>query len=337
MTNHLSPISGTDAAGSNARGVGRPPGTTKSSKRGWKRYRTRTFYLFASPWIAGFLLLTLVPFVYAFILSLTNYDGASPKWRFVGFDNYLRFFFSDPTAWGSLGRTFVYAGIAVPLSVAGGLFLALLVNRRIRARGIVRAIFFLPSVVPVVATAIMWRLIFNRDVGMVNGIISLLGGDKVTWLADPYAFYVLIIMTLWGLGGGMIIILASLQDVPRELEEAARLDGAGNLRVLWNVTVPIISPVLYFQVITGVIASLQMLVQPMLLAESSKATSNLSLIPESTTLFMLEVYKEFFGNHRLGYGSAMLWVFFVFVLVLTFVLQKISKRVVYYQVGTDED
>ena len=334
MTAARTSVPETVAAGVDVRG--HRPGKAPRG-RGWKRYRARTFYLFVSPWIAGFLLLTLAPVGYAFGLSLTNYDGASPEWRFVGLANYRRLITSNPDAWSSLLRTFVYAGVAVPLTVAGGLFLALLINRRIRARGLVRAILFLPSVVPVVATAIMWRLLFNRDIGLVNGVAGFFGSNGITWLADPYAFYVLIIMTLWGLGAGMIIILAALQDVPDDLLDAARLDGAGNARVVWNVVVPIISPVLYFQVITGVIASLQMLVQPLLLAESTKAGSNLSLVPKGTTLYMVEVYKQYFFNHRLGYGSAMLWVFFVAVLVLTLILQKISKKVVFYQVGPGGD
>jgi multiple sugar transport system permease protein len=326
------------AVGDSAPGHGRRrTGTTRTTgKSGWRRYRSRTFYLFVSPWIFGFLLLTLAPVAYAFGLSLTNYDGQSPKWRYVGFHNYVELFRSDSGVWDSLLRTFFFAAVAVPLSVAGGLVLALLVNRRIRARGAVRAVFFLPSVVPVVATAIMWRLLFNRDIGLVNGIVEFLGATKVTWLADPWAFYVLILMTLWGLGGGMIIILAALQDVPTELQEAARLDGAGNFRVLWHVTIPIISPVLYFQFVTGLIVGLQMLVQPMLLAESSKATSTLAVIPNSTSLYMIEVYKQYFGNHRLGYGSAMLWVFFVFIFLATFVVQRISRRVVFYQVGNSD-
>lgn len=302
--------------------------------RGWRRYRSATFYAFASPWILGFLLLTLAPVVYAFVLSLTNYDGASPFWRFVGLRNYIEIFTADPVLWASMLRTFVYAFIVVPLSVAGGLWLALLVNRRIRARGVVRAIFFLPSVVPVVATAIMWRLIFNRDAGLLNGILSVFGVDKVTWLADPYAFYALIVMTLWGLGGGMIITLAALQDVPAELEEAARLDGAGTWGIIRNVTIPMISPVLYFQVITGVIASLQMLVQPLLLAETNRI-AGAATVPQSTSLFMVEVYKEFFLNGRFGYGAAMLWVFFAIILLFTLVLQRASKRFVYYQTGND--
>ncbi|GAA1466453.1 carbohydrate ABC transporter permease [Microbacterium thalassium] len=307
----------------------------ESRGRGWRRYRSSTFYAFASPWIIGFVVLTLAPIIYAFVVSLTNFDGVSPIWRFIGFRNYIEIF-GDANVWAALIRTLAFTAIVVPLSVAGGLGLAILVNRRIRARGLVRAIFFIPSVVPIVAVAIMWRLIFNRDAGLLNFILQLFGGDKVTWLVDPYAFYALIIMMLWGMGGGMIISLAALQDVPVELEEAARIDGAGQWRIIRHIVIPLISPVLYFQVITGVIGTLQILVQPLLLAETSTIASSVN-VPQSSTLYMVEVYNEFFYNQRFGYGAAMLWVFFIFILALTLILQRISKRVVFYQVGTEAD
>ena len=302
--------------------------------RGWRRYRARTFYLFASPWILGFIFLTLAPVLYALGVSFTNFDGYSPIWRFIGFRNYAEIF-QDAEVWESLVRTVAYAAIVVPLSVAGGLFLAILVNRRIRARGLVRAIFFVPSVVPIVAVAIMWRLIFNREAGLLNGIIEFLGGTGQVWLADPLSFYALIVMTLWGLGGGMIVILAALQDVPAELEEAARLDGAGPLRIVWHITMPLISPVLYFQVVTGIIGALQIMVQPLLLVETNRI-AQASLVPESSTLYMVQVYQEFFTNNRFGYGSAMLWIFFIAILILTLVIQRVSKRVVFYQVDNGE-
>lgn len=304
--------------------------------RRWRRYPTRTFYAFAAPWILGFIGLTVAPLVYALVMSFTNYDGASDHWRFVGPRNYVELFTDYPDAVASLGRTLLYTLLVVPCSVALGLFLAVLVNRRIKAVGVVRAIFFVPSVVPVVATAIMWRLIFNRDAGLLNGVLEKLHLPTVTWLVDPYAFYALSIMTLWGVGSGMVISLAALQDVPRELEEAARLDGAGAWRVIRHVTVPIISPVLYFQVVTGVISSLQVMIQPLLLAETSSITSAVN-VPPSTHLYMVQVYQEYFTNQRFGFGSAMLWVFFVFILALTAVLQQGSKRWVFYQVAGDRD
>src|SRR3954451_4133696 len=222
----------------------------------WSRYRGRTFYLFISPWLIGFLLLTAVPLAYAFAMSLTNFDGSSSLWRWVGFSNY-RELLHDSNAWAGLVRTLAFTAIVVPLTVGMSLWLAVLLNRRLRAVGLFRTIFFLPSGVPVVATAIMWRLIFNRDAGLLNGVLNVLHLPSITWLTDPYAFWALLIVMLWGVGGGMVITLAALQDVPHELIEAATIDGAGPWRVLRSVTVPLISPVLYFQIVTGVIASLQ--------------------------------------------------------------------------------
>jgi len=141
-------------------------------------------------------------------------------------------------------------------------------------------------------------------------------------------------MTLWGLGGGMIISLAALQDVPSELEEAARLDGASRWRYIRSILVPLISPVLYFQVVTGIIAALQMLVQPLLLAETNRIASS-AQVPTSSTLFMVKVYNEFFISNRFGYGSAMLWIFFLVILILTLLLQRLSRRFVFYLVGGD--
>ncbi|MCW6005764.1 sugar ABC transporter permease [Micromonospora sp. CPCC 205371] len=303
-------------------------------RRRWSRYSGRTFYLFVSPWVLGFLLLTVVPLGYAFAMSLTNFDGSSSLWRWVGLRNY-RELLQDSAAWSSLVRTLVYTAIVVPLSVAIALGLAVLLNRRLRAVGLFRTVFFLPSVVPVVATAIMWKLVFNRDAGLLNAILERLGVGAVTWLVDPTAFYALIILTLWGLGGGMVIMLAALQGVPVELEEAAVVDGAGRWRVFWHVTVPMISPVIFFQIVTGVIMSFQVLVQPLLLAETNSigAVTN---VPSSTHLYMVQVYQEYFANQRFGYGSAMLWVFFLIILIITVLVQRSSRFWVYYEVDRDE-
>lgn len=303
--------------------------------RSWTRYSNRTFYLFISPWLVGFVLLTAVPLVYAFAVSLTNFDGASAAWRWIGVRNYLQIL-GDRDALASLFRTLLYSLIAIPLSVVGGLGLAVLLNRRLKAVGLFRTIFFLPSVVPVVATAIMWKLIFNRDAGVLNAITGFLGIQPITWLVDPYAFYSLIILTLWGLGGGMVITLAGLQGVPVELEEAARVDGANRWHVFRHVTVPIISPVLFFQVVTGTIAAFQTVVQPLLLAEAANMGA-LAQVPQGTHLYMVQVYQEFFFGHRFGYGSAMLWVFFVIILLVTVLVQRSSRLWVHYEVDADAD
>ncbi len=301
--------------------------------RSWSRYSSRSFYLFVSPWVVGFLLLTAVPLGYAFAMSLTNFDGSSPRWRWVGAANYAELL-RDADAWAALLRTLGFAAIVVPLSVAGALGLAVLLNRRLRALGLWRTIFFLPSVVPVVAMAIMWKLVFNRDAGLINTVLEVAGIRSITWLVDPMAFYALVTVSLWGLGGGMVITLAALQGVPPELEEAAVVDGASRWRVFQHVTVPMISPVLFFQVVTGVIASFQIIVQPLLLAETN-SIAGVGQVPRGTHLYMVQVYEEFFQSSRFGYGSAMLWVFFLVILAITVLVQRSSRLWVYYEVDND--
>ncbi len=303
--------------------------------RNWKRYSSRTFYLFVSPWVLGFVLLTVVPLGYAFAISLTNFNGVSERWRWVGLRNYSELM-SDTDAIASLVRTLAFTALAVPLSVAGGLALAVLLNRRLKAVGLFRTIFFLPSVVPVVAMAIMWKLIFNRDAGILNAILEKINIGPIAWLVDPHAFYALIILTLWGLGGGMVIMLAALQGVPTELEEAAVVDGASRWHVFRHVTVPMISPVIFFQVVTGIIGSLQIIIQPLLLAQTNQV-GRVAEVPESTHLFMVQVYQEFFSGNRYGYGSAMLWVFFVVILAITLIVQRSSRLWVHYEVDSETE
>jgi multiple sugar transport system permease protein len=307
----------------------------RQQRRGWSRYSSRTFYLFVSPWILGFALLTAIPLGYAFAISLTNFNGVSSRWRWVGLRNYTELL-RDTEALASLVRTLAYTAITVPLSVAGGLALAVLLNRRLKAVGLFRTIFFLPSVIPVVAMAIMWKLIFNRDAGILNVILDKVRVTPIAWLVDPFAFYALIILTLWGLGGGMVIMLAALQGVPAELEEAATVDGAGPWRVFRHVTVPMISPVIYFQVVTGVIAAVQIVIQPLLLAQTSQI-NRVAEVPESTHLYMVQVYQEYFANNRYGYGSAMLWAFFAVILAITLVVQRSSRRWVHYEVDSETE
>ncbi|MBI4901313.1 MAG: sugar ABC transporter permease, partial [Actinobacteria bacterium] len=191
----------------------------------WTRYPKRTFYAFTAPWLIGFVLLTGLPLVYGFLVSLTNFDGSSPRWKWVGLRNYIELL-ADPDVWAALVRTLAFTAIVVPLGVAGALGLAVLINRRLRAVGLWRTVFFLPSVVPVVAMAIMWKLIFNKDAGILNLILHTVGLDSVAWLVDPTVFWALIVVMLWALGGGMVVMLAALQGVPTELEEAAEIDGA---------------------------------------------------------------------------------------------------------------
>jgi multiple sugar transport system permease protein len=286
--------------------------------------------------VLGFLLLTLIPLIYALLVSFTDFDGISSHWHWIGLQNYIELM-QDSQMWDSLGRTVLFAVITVPLSVGGGLALAMLLNQRIRAVGVFRTIFYLPSVVPVVASAIMWKLIFDRDSGVLNAILERFGIPTITWLIDPTAFLALIVMMLWGLGGGMIISLAGLQGVPEELHEAASLDGANAWHRFLHVTLPLLTPVLFFQIVTSTITALQILIQPILLAQSGQAAAVIApgQVPSSNYLYMVNVYQQFFGNQRFGYGSAMLWVLFLVIMLITLLVFRSSSMWVYYEVENE--
>jgi multiple sugar transport system permease protein len=290
--------------------------------------RARTFYLFVAPWIIGFVALTVFPLGYAFWLSLTDSDGLSPRTHFVGFDNYVEIF-KDPLTLSSLGKTGLFALITVPLSILAGLLLAVMLNQPIRGRGLLRGLIYLPAVVPPVGAALTFRLIFDRDAGAANGILSGLGANPITWLVDPNVRYVLYALVLWGCGGSMIISLAGLQDIPRELLEAAQVDGASYWQSFTRITVPLLSPVILFQVITGVIGSLQSFA-PLLL--SSGSLSGAGTVPQGNYLYMIHVFAQYFSASRFGYASAMLWMLFAVILLVTLVIIKVSARTVFYTV-----
>ncbi|WP_326662753.1 sugar ABC transporter permease [Streptomyces canus] len=294
--------------------------------------RHRAFYMFASPWIIGFALLTIAPMAYALWLSFTTFDGISPRWHYVGFGNY-RELFSDSQTWKSLGRTGLFAITSVPLSIIAGLGLAVLVNRPLKARGLFRTLLYLPAVVPPVGAGIAFKQLFDQNSGAANGVLNLFGIDALGWLADPYARYVLIMTVLWTAGNIMIISLAGLQDIPRELLEAARIDGASAWRSFRSITVPLLSPVLLFQTVTGVIASVQT-IMPLLLAPDP-TPAGITALPQSNYLYMMHVFAEYFAFGRYGYASALLWVLFVLILVATGLIFKATSGVVFYNVDPE--
>nr|WP_246101669.1 sugar ABC transporter permease [Streptomyces cyaneus] len=295
--------------------------------------RDRAFYVFLGPWILGFLGLTAYPLGYALWLSFTNSDGLSPNTRFIGLANY-REVFTDPDTLASLGRTGLFTAITVPLTIIAGLFLAVLVNQPIRARGLFRTLLYLPAVVPPVGAALTFKLIFDRDSGAANGVLDLLNVNGVAWLADPYARYVLIMLTLWGTGNVMVISLAGLQDIPRELHDAALMDGASWWQSFTRITLPLLSPVLFFQVVTGIIGALQTFL-PLLIA-LDPTPKGVGSVPESNNLIMINVFAQFFANSRYGYASALLWVLFLFIMLVTYAVFRLSKGAVFYSVEPEQ-
>ncbi len=320
----------TSVVGDAVRSAQRPAQATQ----GWKRYRGRTFYAFISPWLLGFILLTLFPLGYALWLSLTNYDGLTGRYHYVGAQNYTDIL-SDNDALHALWRTGLYTLITVPAGIVLGLALAVLVNRPIKGRPLFRALLYMPAVVPIVGSALCFKLLFNSDYGMLNSVLGWFGISSIDWLADPTVFWVMIAMTLWGVGSTMIISLSGLQGIPQELQEAARVDGANGWQVFRRITVPLLSPIILFEVITGVIFAVQAFIPALLLSVQSASTTVTS-VPQSNYLYMIHVYAQYFAYGRFGYASALLWVLFALILILTLVIFKASASTVFYESGPDE-
>ncbi|MDR7158384.1 sugar ABC transporter permease [Arthrobacter sp. BE255] len=318
--------------------------TTQSQAR-YSRSRSRrsttgfrgsgAFYAFVSPWLIGTVLLTLFPLGYALWISFTNWDGIAPSQNWIGLKNYGEAL-SDPQTWASLQRTGLLAIVIVPLTICGGLGLALLLNEKVHFRAGFRMLVYLPAIVPPVAATLTWKLLFDRDSGAINGVLALFGADAVSWLTGNMVFVVLVVVMLWGIGGGVLINLAALQDVPAELHEAARLDGANAFMAFRHVTLPSISPILLFQVITTTIGVLQTFV-PALLLSPATGPAAITAVPEANRVFMIDVYAQYFAYSRYGYASAMLWLFFLAILVITVLTFKIGGRTVFYAVDPSKE
>jgi multiple sugar transport system permease protein len=309
---------------------------TGPSGGGWRRYRPLTFWLFVAPWALGFLLLTVVPMGFALWMSVTDYDGISPRTNFVGLGNFDRAL-HDQQMWMSLGQTVALMVVVVPLTVAFGLLLAALVHQPVRGRSIYRAIAYLPAVVPVVAGSLTFRLLFDHDSGAVNGALQAAGGPPLQWLAGHNALIVLISFVLWGAGASMVLSLAALQGVPKELTEAALVDGAGPWTRFVRISVPIISPILLFQVVTGVIAALQLFVPALLLSTGDNAGGMLPQIPAGLRVYLIYVYQQYFAVGNFGYASALLWLLFAVIVLITVAVFRLSRRMVFYDDADDAE
>ena len=297
-----------------------------------RRHSPWLFYLFAGPWWIGFLALTAGPLIYAFWLSFKSYDGLSGRSRSVGWDNYSNAL-NDPKVWAAIMRTGTFVAVVVPAVTIASLLVALLLNRKRRGVSVFRTIFYLPSILPVVASALMFKQLFDRDTGLMNAIFERLGLDRVFWLTGSTARLVLILMFLWALGAGMLIFLAALQDIPSEMVEAAQLDGAGSVRRFFSITVPMVSPTIFFMIVVNLIFASQVLIEPVLIAPSTGAAgglANTAGVPESNRLYLVEVGSQIFSYSRFGYASALLWILVVILLVLTAALLALSRRFVYY-------
>jgi multiple sugar transport system permease protein len=278
-------------------------------------------YAFIGPWLIGFLLFTAFPFLASICLSFTRYNiVTAPVW--VGTANY-RMLGADTLFWKSLGVTFRYALVAVPLGIAAGVGLALLLNQEIGGISIYRTIFYLPSIVPAVATSVVFLWILNPQIGLVNGLLRSWGIVGPAWLQDKaWAPWSLVFMSLWGVGGSMVIYLAGLKDIPSHLYEAALIDGASAWQRVCHVTLPMLTPVIFFNLIMGVIGTFQYFTEAYVMTQGG---------PEDSTLFYaLYLFQRAWRYLDMGCASAMAWVLFLVIMLLTGLIFRTQRRWVHY-------
>ncbi len=281
-------------------------------------------YIFLTPWLLGLAIFILGPIIASAYFSLTQYSIVKPP-EFVGLDNYVTAFTDDSLFWSSLGRTFRYALVVVPLGLLGSLGLALLLNQGLKGSNIFRTLFFLPSLTPAVALALLWTWLFHPSVGPINVALAWFGIDGPGWLADKdWALTALVIISLWAVIGGsqMLIFLAGLQGVPQEFYEAAEIDGAGAWARFRNVTLPLITPTLFFNLVLGIIGALKVF--------TLAFVATLGGPSYATWFYALHIYRQAFEYFRMGYGSALAWIFVVILLFFTLIQLWLSKRWVYY-------
>ncbi|HTB22534.1 MAG TPA: sugar ABC transporter permease [bacterium] len=284
--------------------------------------KNRWGYLFISPWLIGALFFVVGPFIASVYFSFTRYDIVnSPVW--VGMANYKTLFFDDPLFWNGLLTTLEYAAVAVPLGIIGGVGLALLLNLELPGMGIYRTIFYLPSIVPVVASSVVFMWLLNPQIGLVNSLIRLLGVEGPNWLQKrPFAFWSLVGMSLWSLGGSMIIYLAGLKDVPTTLYEAAVIDGAGAWNRTRHITLPLLTPVIFFNLVMGVIGAFQYFTQAYIMTQGGPE--------DSTTFYGLYIFFRAWRYLDMGYASALAWVLFLAITCVTAVIFKTHSKWVFY-------
>ena len=280
-------------------------------------------YLFILPWLIGFLALRFGPMLASLVLSFTQYDILSAP-EFIGFANYVKMFTDDPSFWDSLRVTLTYAIFSVPIGLALSLGIALLLNQNVPGIAVWRTIYYLPSVVSGVAVAMLWVWLFHSQFGLFNLALSLIGIDGPAWLSDPdWALTALVIMSFWTIGGGMVINLAGLQGIPTEMYEAASLDGANAWHRFWSVTLRMMSPVLFFNLVMGVIETFQYFTNAFVMTNGG---------PGRATLFYnLYLFQNAFRFYKMGYASALAWIMLLIILVLTVGIFKSSPYWVYYE------
>ena len=282
-----------------------------------------TIFAFTSPWIIGFLSFGIYPIIISFYYSLCQYDVLREP-MFIGLENYRTIFYEDAYFWKTIWNTLYYTIFRVPINILLSLLIAILLNRTLKASGLIRATFFLPSLISGVALSVIWIWIFNPQIGLLNTILAFFGLKGPLWLQDEnWSKLSLVIMSTWSIGGGrMLVFLAALQNVNPNLYEALKLDGGNDLQCFWHITLPLISPVIFLWSVIEVIASMQIFTEAFIMTKGGPL--------ESTLFYNLYLYNQAFENFNMGYASALAWILLVITLIITLAQFRLSKKYVYY-------
>ena len=299
-------------------------------RKKWSIYNENVVgYVFIFPWLAGFLCFTLVPFIMSFILSFTNFNILYPDTKFVGLDNYVKLFTQDKLFLKSLFVTFKFAFISVPLRLIFALFVAMILNRKSRAVPVYRVVYYLPSIIGgSVAVSVMWRNLFTKS-GVLNSILQAMGINcKINWLGNTdTAIYVLILLYVWQFGSSMLIFLSGLKQISTSYYEAAEVDGAGKIRMFFSITLPLLSPIILFNLIMQIINGFMVFTQAQIITGGGPVNE--------TLVYILYLYQNSFKYYEMGYGSAMAWILLVIVGFFTAMVFRSSKQWVFYENNTD--
>jgi multiple sugar transport system permease protein len=293
---------------------------SRHSRRWWRM--AVAGYLFVLPWLLGFLIWTAGPMIASIGISLMKWEVITPP-EFVGLKNFADLF-KDPLFLTTIYNTAFYTFLGVPAQLLVALLTAVLLNTKVKGIALYRTLFYLPSVTPVVASAVLWLWIFNPEFGLANALLGKLGLPPQLWLLDPnLAKPAFVLMSLWGVGGTMVIFLAGLQGIPAELYEAASIDGANTVQSFWRITLPLLTPVIFFNLLIGLIDSFQIFSSAFIMTDGG---------PQNRTLFyVLYLYRNGFQYFQMGYASALAWVLFIIVLLFTLIQFRLSRRWVYYE------
>ncbi|MDT0159680.1 MULTISPECIES: carbohydrate ABC transporter permease [Bacillus] len=288
-------------------------------------------YLFISPWIIGFLGLTLGPLLFSLFASFTDYNITS-RMNFIGLDNFKRMFTIDDLFKTSLWNTIYYVLFSVPLTTAGAILLAVLLNQRVKGMKFFRTVYYLPAILSGVAVYFLWMQLLSPSTGLVNTFLAWFGIEGPAWLFDPeWTKPALLLMKMWSVGGGMLLYLASLQGVSAQMYEAADLDGASSFQKFFHITLPMISPIIFFDVITSTIGSFQIFQEAYVMTENGDGGPGNSLL-----FYNLHMWNNAFEIFDMGYASAMAWLLFLIVMVLTVINLTLGKKWVHYEGGDNK-